>query len=119
MKFRLMLLAAIVAALAGVELRANQRPNQSGQKPEQLTVAVQSPLRLTLPTWIEPTPKRFGVFTLLPSERRGEIVHVSMPIGELAMRAAHKIGQTQHRRAEQKARKEVQQAMKDFQASQR
>lgn len=64
MKWRLMLLTVIVASLAGVELRADQRPNPSNQAPEQLTVVAPGPMRLTIPTWIEPPPKRFGVFTV-------------------------------------------------------
>lgn len=115
----LALLAVAVAMLASVELHADQRPTQSTQTPEQLTVAAQQPLRLTIPVWTEPPPKRIGVFTLVPPEHRGEIVQVSMPVGNLAMRAARAIGQAQSRRAEQKARKEVAQALKDFQTSQR
>ena len=119
MKIRLMVLVAIAAALAGVELRADQRPTQSSQKPEQQTVAVQGPLRLTIPTWIEPTPKRFGMVTLTQPERRGEVVRLSVPIGELTMRAAHAIGRAQQHRAEQKARREVEQAIRDVQGAQR
>ena len=50
---------------------------------------------------------------------RGEMVRVSVPVGELTMRAVHAIGRSQYRRAEEKARKEVEQALKDLQASQR
>jgi len=116
MKLRLVLLAAVLVSMTGVELRADQRQNQAGQTPEQLTIAAQGPPRLTIPTWIEPPPKTFGVFTLVQPER-GEMVRVSVPVGELTMRAVRAIGQARYRRAEQKARKEVEQALKDFQAS--
>jgi hypothetical protein len=118
MKLWRLLLAAILASLA-VDLRASQRPNQSNQTPEQLTVAAQRPLRLTIPVWVEPPPKRIGVFTVVPPERRGEMIQLSTPLGDLTMRAVRAVGQTQYRRAEQKARKEVSQALEDFQATQR
>jgi len=114
-----MLWTAVVASLAGVALRASETANQSDQTRERLSVSAQEPLRLTIPPWIEPTPKRFGVLTIKQPERRGEIVQVSVPIGDLTMRATRAIGQAQHRRAEQKARKEVEQAIKVLQASQR
>ena len=111
--------AAAVAVLASVEAHADQRPSQAAPAPEQLTVAAPRPLRLTIPLWIEPPPKRIGVLTVVPPERRGEIIQLSMPVGDLAMRAVNAVGQLQHRRAEQKARKDVVQALKDFQAAQR
>ena len=118
-QLRLISWMAAVASLAGAELGANQLTNQSGQTPERVSVSAQEPLRLTVPPWIEPTPKRFGVLTITQPERRGEIVQVSVPIGDLTIRAAHAIGQAQHRRAERKARKEVEQAIKDLLPAQR
>src|SRR5262245_24304179 len=112
------LLAAAVAVLASVELHADQRPSPSTQTPEQLTVAAQQLLRLTIPVWTDPPPKRIGVFTLVPPERRGEMGHITMPAREPAMRAVRAVGQAQYRRSEQKARKEVAQALEGFQAAQ-
>ena len=74
-------------------LSADQRPTQSNAAPKQLTVATQQPLRLTIPLWIEPPPKRIGVLTLVPPERRGEMIQMSLPVGDLAMRAARTVGQ--------------------------
>jgi hypothetical protein len=105
--------AAFVVLLTDAESQAQQ----SSQKPEPVTVAAQTPLRVTLPIWVEPPPKRFGVFTLTQPDHRGEVVQVSVPIGDIAMRAARGIGQAQHRRAEQKARKEVEQVMKELRES--
>jgi hypothetical protein len=117
MKLRLVFLAAIAASMSGVPLQADQRPNQSSQTPEPLAVAAEGPRRLAIPTWIEPTPRKFGIFTIASPELPGEIVKVSVPVGELTMRAARAIGRAQYRRAEEKARKEVEQALKDFQAT--
>jgi hypothetical protein len=110
---------AVVVSIAGAELSADQRPNQSDQTPEQISVVIQQPPKLAIPTWFEPAPKRLGILTLTKPEWPGGIVQLSVPVGELAMRAARAIGQAQHRRAEQRARREVEQALKDFQASQR
>ena len=106
----LALSTAIVALSAGAELRASQRATSPSQAPRGLSVGAQEPLRLTIPAWIEPTPKRVGVFTLTPPER-SEMIQVSVPIGEVTMRAAHAIRQAQYRRSEQKARKEVERAL--------
>jgi hypothetical protein len=119
MKWMRIFLAAIVASMGGVELRADQRPNQSSPAPEQVTVAAQGPQPLTIPTWIAPPPKTFGIFTLAQPEQPGEIFRVSVPVGALVMRAAHAIGQARYRQAEAKARKEVEQALNKFLASQR
>ncbi len=109
---------AIIALLATASLQADQRPTQSNPAPEQLTVATQPPLRLIIPLWIEPPPTRIGVLTLVPPERRGEMIQMSLPVGDLAMRAARTLGQAQRRRAEEKARKDVAQTIKDFQIQQ-
>jgi hypothetical protein len=106
----LALLTAIVALSAGAELRAGQRATSPSQAPRRLSVSAQEPLRLTIPAWIEPTPKRFGVVTLTPPER-SEMIHVSVPIGKFTMRAAHAMRQARYRRSEQKARKEVERAL--------
>jgi hypothetical protein len=120
MNSRLMLWAAIAVSLAGVQLQADQRPNPPAQTPEQISLAGQGPPRLTIPNWIEPpAPKRFGVFTVMAPDQPGEFVRVSVPVGALVMRAVHAIGDAQHRRAEEKARKEVAQELKDFLTSQR
>jgi hypothetical protein len=109
---------AVVIVLASVPLHADQRAAPSNPTPEQLAVATQQPLRLTIPLWTEPPPKRLGVLTIVPPEHRGEVIQMSLPVGDLTMRAARAIGQTQHRRAEQKARTDVAQALKDFQIAQ-
>ena len=107
----LALLTVIVALSAGAELRASQRATSPSQAARRLSVSAQEPLRLTVPAWIETTPKRFGVFTLTPPERRSEMIQVSVPIGEFTMRAAHAMRQAHYRRSEHRARKEVERAL--------
>jgi hypothetical protein len=110
---------AVVVFMASVNLRADERQTQSTLPPEPLTVAAPQPLRLTIPLWTDPPPKRIGVLTVVPPDRRGEMIQMSLPIGDLTMRAARTVGQAQRRRAEEKARKEVAHAITDFQAAQR
>src|SRR5262245_54223153 len=112
MTSRALLRILVAIGCVGATLEAVSR---RGQVPRELRVTAQEPLRLTIPAWIEPTPKRFGVVTFMPPDRPSEVVRVSVPIGQLTMRAAHAIGQAQYRRSEQKARKEVEQALKALQ----
>jgi len=52
-------------------------------------------------------PARFGMFALAPPEANGEVIRVSIPIGELASRAARAISDARHRRAERKVDKRI------------
>jgi hypothetical protein len=47
-------------------------------------------------------PTRFGMFTLVPPETNGEVIRVTIPVGELASRAARAISDARHRRAVRK-----------------
>jgi hypothetical protein len=59
-------------------------------------------------------PKTFGIFTLVPPTERGEIVRVSVPIGELVSRAFKGVAAANQRRREAAARREVEAALKWF-----
>ena len=71
------------------------------------------------PTWGEPARRRIGILTLVPPVKRGEIVRVSLPVGDLVTRAARSVSAAQHRRAERKAREEVQRVLLEFEAQPR
>jgi hypothetical protein len=47
-------------------------------------------------------------------ETRGEVARVTVPIGEVAVRAARAVGDARQKRAERKAREEVQRAIEEF-----
>jgi hypothetical protein len=66
--------------------------------------------------WIQPTVKRLGFLTLVPPEPYGQIIKVSIPVGELAMRGAHTVSGAHHRRADRQAEEHVQRAIRDFRA---
>ena len=73
-----------------------------------IRAALESPQAIiNLPVWTEPTPTRLGMLTLLPPQTPGEVVRVSVPIGEITTRAIRAIGDAQRRRTERKAREEV------------
>lgn len=74
-----------------------------------LEASLQSPLLTTpnLPSWIALTATTFGILTFVTPETRGGVVSVSMPVGDLTMRAARAIGGLERRRAERAAREEV------------
>ena len=61
-------------------------------------------------------PLEFGIFTLVAPTGRGEIVRVSIPIGELVSRAVKGVSASLHRRQEAAARREVDEALTAFAA---
>ena len=63
-------------------------------------------------------PKTFGIFTFLPPARPGEMVRVSIPIGELVSRAFKGVAATNQRRQEAAARRRVAAAIKWFEEQQ-
>ena len=89
---------------------------ESGRSVERVSAALraQSSHRVTPPPWAEPPAKQFGVFTLVPPANPGEIVRLSLPIGELTSRAARGLVRANQSRREAAARLEVQRALTAF-----
>jgi hypothetical protein len=58
--------------------------------------------------------KTFGIFTLVPPTGQGEMVRVSVPIGELVSRAFRAAAATNRRRQEAAARRKVEAALEWF-----
>ena len=92
--------------------------------------SVRSRFRTTLeelakaPTIAQPplghdTRRKVGPFTLVPPIYPGEMVRVAFPIGDFAVRAARVLRSAEHRRAERKAKADVQRAILDWEAQQR
>ena len=52
-------------------------------------------------------PKTFGILTLVPPTRPGEIIRVSVPIGELVSQAFKGVAKANQRRQEAAARRRV------------
>jgi hypothetical protein len=70
----------------------------------------------TLPSWMDPGPRRLGILTLLPPQANGGLIRVAVPVGDLAARAARAVSSARHRRAERRASERVQRALQNFQA---
>jgi hypothetical protein len=60
------------------------------------------------------SPKKLGIFTLVPPTSRGEMVRVSIPIGELVTRAFTSVAAANQRRQEEAARRKVEAALEWF-----
>jgi hypothetical protein len=96
----------------------------SAQQPEssslqRVRVSLQNPpvqSSLVIPPTDEPGRVRLGILTLVPPQLRGEMVRVSLPVGELATRAVRGLAAANRRRAERKAREDVQRELRQFEA---
>jgi hypothetical protein len=84
-----------------------------------LALALEPPLPIVRGAVEGPSPKKFGIFTLVPPTGRGELLRVSVPIGELVSRAFKAVAAANQRRREEAARREVAAAFKWFEEQQR
>ena len=86
-------------------------------EPKRINTALQTPPKLIIRTedlFPPPRPTRLGVFTLVPPETNGEVVRVSIPIGQLVSRAARAVSAANHRRAERRADERVRKDLDRF-----
>jgi hypothetical protein len=87
---------------------------------ERIRLALQQPLPIV--RGVEPVdnavPKTLGVLTLVPPTAPGEIVRISVPIGELVSRAFKGAAATNRRRQEAAARRKVEAALEWFKEQQ-
>ncbi len=60
------------------------------------------------------TPRTLGIFTLVPPTLQGEVVRVSVPVGELVSRAVKGVASANQRRREAAARRRVEAALEWF-----
>ena len=63
-------------------------------------------------------PKTFGIFTLLEPTGPGEVIRVSVPVGEFVSRAVKGVAAANHRRQEAAARRKVEAELKRFEEQQ-
>jgi hypothetical protein len=64
------------------------------------------------------TPTTFGIFTVVPPTGRGEMIRVTIPIGEIVSRAFKASSVARRRRQEATARREVESALQRFKEQQ-
>ena len=83
---------------------------------ERLSLALQQPIPILRGVDPVETPvrKSLGILTLVPPELRGEMVRVSVPVGDLVSRAINGVAAARQRREEEAARRRVEAALKWF-----
>src|SRR5687768_2418820 len=79
-----------------------------------LALQQQFPIVPGIATVESASPTKLGIFTLVPPTSRGEMVRVSVPIGELVTRAFKRVAAANQRRQEVAARRKVEAAVKLF-----
>jgi hypothetical protein len=83
---------------------------------ERISLALQQPLPIE--RGVDPvesaSPRTFGIFTLVPPTGQGEMIRVSVPIGELVSRAFKGAAAANRRRQEAAARRKVEAALEWF-----
>lgn len=114
--------AVAATLLVGMVCSVTVSAQTSDRFIERMSLALQQPPSPTL-TRIGPAegstaPKTFGIFTLVQPELRGEMIRVSVPIGELVSRAFKGTASAHRRRQEAAARREVLAALAAFTAQQ-
>ena len=87
---------------------------------ELIRVTLQQPLPIVTGVHSDESarPKTLGIFTLVPPTRPGEIIRVSVPIGELVSRAFKGAAAANRRRQEAAARRKVEAALEWFNGQQ-
>jgi len=101
----------LVASVCSAPLLAQDRDRSL----DRITLALQQPslvVRDVAPVGMPTT--RLGIFTLLPPTSRGEMIRVSIPVGELVMRAFRGVTAATQRRQEAAARSRVQAELQNF-----
>ena len=85
---------------------------------ERISLGLQAPLPVL--RGVDPVesaaPKRFGIFTLLPPTKPGEMIRISVPVGELVTRAFRAVAAANRRREEAAARRKVEAELESFKA---
>ena len=106
----------LVSVACSAPLQAQERDRSL----ERIGLTLQQPLPIV--RGVDPVesaaPRTFGIFTLVPPTGRGEMVRVSVPIGELVSRAFKSAAAANRRRQEAAARRKVEAALEWFKEQQ-
>ena len=105
------LATVIVTLLIGAAVSADQDDSRPLNAPlptqPKLIIRSEELFPLTRPT-------RLGILTLVQPQTNGEVIRVSIPIGELASRAAHAVSEASRRRAERKINQHIARELQEF-----
>lgn len=107
-------LGILVSVACSAPLAAQERDRSL----ERISLALQQPLPIVreFDPGESAEPRTFGMFTLVPPTGRGEMVRVSVPIGELVARTFKSAVAANRRRQEEAARRRVEAALDWFKA---
>jgi hypothetical protein len=81
---------------------------------ERIGLALQQPSPIVSGVAPGASPRQLGIFTLVPPASRGEMIRISIPIGELVTRAFRGVAGAHQRRQEAAARGRVEAALEAF-----
>ena len=108
---------ALGVAVSVVTPLWGQQP-ASASSNERIRVALQNPPALAAGVPLTDAVHRtLGILTLIPPQYPGELIRVSLPIGELVARGVRGLRAAKYARAERNAREAVQRALSDFEAT--
>jgi hypothetical protein len=94
----------------GEEEQTAKRIDASLQTPPKLIIRAEDLFPLT-------GPSRLGMLTLVSPDANGEVIRLSIPVGELVSRAARAFSDANHRRAERRADERVRKDLGQFNAA--
>ena len=117
---RLVLVFGVCAFCAVGSVQAQQADSSASN--ERLRLGLQhlsTQPTLSIPSWIPPDSRQLGILTLLPPDRPGEIVRMSLPVGELVTRGVRAWSGARHNHAERKAQENVQRVLRDLRTQKR
>ena len=107
----------LVSAVCSAPVSAQERDRSL----ERISLALQQPSSVgrDVTPVASAAPLKLGIFTLVPPTSRGEMIRLSVPVGELVMGAFRGVAAANHRRQEAAARRRVEAALKQFAEQQR
>jgi hypothetical protein len=108
--------ALLVAVVSSAPLLAQERDRAL----ERISLALQQPLPIVREVVPEEraVQKTLGIVSLVPPVGRGEMIRVSVPIGELVSRALKGAATANRRRQETAAQRKVEAALESFKGQQ-
>lgn len=103
-----LLLSSLVTAMA--------RGQEADRSLHRIGLGLEQPLPTLRARLTDATTQRrtLGIFTMVPPERPGELVRISVPVGELVTRAFNGVAVANRRRHEAAARRQVAAALEEF-----
>jgi hypothetical protein len=113
MNARILILAVVLGA---VDIQSS--PSMSAQtKAKSINPAVPTQQKLIIRSedlFPLTKPTRLGVFTLVPPQTNGEVIRLSIPVGEFATRAAHAISEARRHHSERKVDERIAHELRVF-----